>query len=463
MQTLGSFFYISLISIFYISPFSIALIKYPVPVTRRGLTSLKQTNLNREPDPLLDSIKIEVDPNLKFENPRLKKAYVALQEWKKAMISDPYQMTKNWVGPDVCLYTGVVCAQAPDDENIATVAVIDLNFGDIAGYLVPHLGLLTDLAILHLHSNRFFGIFPPTLSNLKLLFELDVSNNHFSGLFPSPVLAMSSLKFLDIRYNEFEGQLPPQIFDMDIDAFILNNNRFYNHLPKNIGNSPATVLVLSNNKFSGCIPRNLGQMPYLEQVSFANNRLTGCLPEEIGMLKYLTVFDVRKNNISGPIPKSFENLKTIGKIDLSCNQFSGKVDDSLCTLPRIWNITITDNYFNEIGAECDKLIKDHKLVLLDKDNCLANKLDQRPEKNCSLALKNPVNCKTIGCQARDHVDLKNRKFPGPTPKVQNPSPKTTPTPPSVRDPPHTPKPPPLQQPTMTTAFNDLILPPKTGS
>lgn len=392
--------------------------KYPVPVTRRGLTSLKQTNLNREPDPLLDSIKIEVDPNLKFENPRLKKAYVALQEWKKAMISDPYQMTKNWVGPDVCLYTGVVCAQAPDDENIGTVAVIDLNFGDIAGYLVPHLSLLSDLAILHLHSNRFFGIFPQTLSNLKLLFELDVSNNHFSGPFPSPVLAMSSLRFLDIRYNEFEGQLPPQIFDMDIDALILNNNRFYNHLPKNMGNSPASVLVLSNNKFSGCIPRNLGQMPYLEQVSFANNRLTGCLPEEIGMLKYLIVFDVRKNNISGPIPKSLENLKTIGKIDLSCNQFSGKVDDSLCTLPRIWNITITDNYFNEIGAECDKLIKDHKLVLLNKDNCLANKLDQRPEKNCSLVLKNPVDCKTIGCQPRDHVDLKNRKFPGPTPKVQ---------------------------------------------
>ncbi|KAL8189115.1 hypothetical protein R6Q57_029376 [Mikania cordata] len=448
MQTLGFFFYIGLLFIFYTSSFSIALTKIQYPVTRRWLTTLRQKDPN--PDHVPDELKVEVDPILKFDNPRIKNAYCALHEWKKAMISDPYNMTGNWVGPDVCSYFGVGCVQALDDPRILTVAVVDLNFGDISGQLVPHLGLLTDLGILHLHSNRFCGILPKTISRLPLLFELDLSNNRFSGLFPTPVLELPSLRFLDIRFNEFEGLLPPALFDKDLDAIIVNNNRFYSHLPKNMGNSPASTLVLSNNKFSGCIPRSFAQMPNIEQVSFSNNRLTGCLPEGLESLKYLLVLDVSKNYFVGTLPRSLESVKTIAKLDFSNNQLTGKVHDSICSLPALWNLTIISNFFDEIGGECEKLSK-HKLVLEDADNCISRKSNQRPQKDCLQVLSHPIDCKTAGCQPRDPSILKHIKKKTPQlPTVQVHSP-----PPPKVTPHSTPKPSPVPQPPPARIFKNL--------
>ncbi|KAF5200281.1 Leucine-rich repeat extensin-like protein [Thalictrum thalictroides] len=98
-------------------------------------------------------------------------------------ISDPLNLTSNWVGSDVCSYTGVFCAPALDDKSIQTVAGIDLNHGDIVGYLPEELGLLVDLALFHINSNRFCGIVPPKFNKLKLLFELDLSNNRFAVVF----------------------------------------------------------------------------------------------------------------------------------------------------------------------------------------------------------------------------------------------------------------------------------------
>ncbi|PRQ46610.1 putative leucine-rich repeat-containing, plant-type, leucine-rich repeat domain, L [Rosa chinensis] len=123
---------------------------------------------------------VKVDPSLVFENKRLRNAYIALQAWKEAILSDPFNLTGDWVGSNVCSYTGVFCAPAPDNSSIRTVAGIDLNHGDIAGYLPEELGLLTDLALFHINSNRFCGTVPHKFRNLKLLFELDISNNRFA-------------------------------------------------------------------------------------------------------------------------------------------------------------------------------------------------------------------------------------------------------------------------------------------
>ena len=57
---------------------------------------------------------VTVDPTLTFENPRLRNAYIALQAWKEAILSDPSNFTGDWVGSDVCKYTGVFCSPAPD-------------------------------------------------------------------------------------------------------------------------------------------------------------------------------------------------------------------------------------------------------------------------------------------------------------------------------------------------------------
>ena len=132
-------------------------------------------------------------------NPRLQKAYVALQALKRAITDDPKKLTKNWCGPDVCNYFGVYCAPAPDDPCQRTVAGVDLNHGDLAGTLPEELGLLSDLAVFHLNSNRFCGSLPESLRSLHLLHEIDVSNNQLSGPFPSQLLCLPNVQYVDIR------------------------------------------------------------------------------------------------------------------------------------------------------------------------------------------------------------------------------------------------------------------------
>lgn len=188
--------------------------------------------------------RVTVDPSLVFPNPRLRNAYIALQAWKQAIFSDPLNLTANWVGSQVCNYEGVFCAPAPDNKTIRTVAGIDLNHGDIAGYLPEELGLLVDLALFHINSNRFCGTVPRKFKDMRLLFELDLSNNRFAGKFPQVVLKLPSLKFLDLRFNEFEGTVPKELFDKDLDAIFINHNRFVFDLPENLGNSPVSVIVL---------------------------------------------------------------------------------------------------------------------------------------------------------------------------------------------------------------------------
>ncbi|KAL0388555.1 UNVERIFIED_CONTAM: Leucine-rich repeat extensin-like protein 6 [Sesamum radiatum] len=121
-------------------------------------------------------------------NPRLLNAFIALQAWKHLITDDPKGFTSNWYGYDVCNYTGVYCAPAPDDPHITTVAGIDLNHARISGSLPEELGLLTDLALFHLNSNRFKGSLPDGFRHLSLLYELDISNN----LSPANSLRFSS-------------------------------------------------------------------------------------------------------------------------------------------------------------------------------------------------------------------------------------------------------------------------------
>ncbi|GJN18519.1 hypothetical protein PR202_gb05689 [Eleusine coracana subsp. coracana] len=197
----------------------------------------------------------EVDPSYTFPNPRLRDAYIALQAWKRAILSDPYNVTGSWWGPDVCSYHGVFCAPSPSDPYLTVVASIDLNHADLAGHLPDELGLLgPDLAVLHLNSNRFCGLVPRSLAHLHLLHELDLSNNRLVGGFPHAVLEMPALRYLDLRYNEFEGPVPSELFDRQLDAIFLNSNR---GRPSSASSSRAitpSTATLSDAR-SSCYPR----------------------------------------------------------------------------------------------------------------------------------------------------------------------------------------------------------------
>ncbi|WZZ57338.1 hypothetical protein YC2023_057445 [Brassica napus] len=258
--------------------------------------------------------RIKVDPKLKFENSKLRQAYIALQSWKLAILSDPFNFTANWNGSD--------------------------------------LGLLRDLALFHLNSNRFCGEVPLTFNRMKLLYELDLSNNRFVGKFPNVVLSLPSLKFLDLCFNEFEGKIPSKLFDRKLDAIFLNHNRFPFGIPENMGNSPVSALVLADNDLGGCIPGSIGQMgKTLNELIFSNDNLTGCLPQ-IGNLKKVTVFDVSSNRLRGPLPSSVGNMRSLEELHVANNGFTGVIPPSICQLPNLENFTYSSNFFTGRAPIC---------------------------------------------------------------------------------------------------------------
>ncbi|CAN1182514.1 Leucine-rich repeat extensin-like protein 4 [Linum perenne] len=351
---------------------------------------------------------------LQFQNSRLETAYFALQTWKQAILSDPYNRTLNWVGSNVCNYTGIFCWPAPDNATILTVAGIDLNHADIAGQLVNELGLLTDLALIHLNTNRFCGTIPKTFKMLSILHELDLSNNRFAGRFPYSVLDIPKLKYLDIRFNEFEGKIPKRLFNKHLDAIFINHNRFASYLPDNIGSSPASVMVLAGNKFHGCLPPSFHNMSAtLHEVILTDNGLRACLPKEIGLLKNLTVFDASNNRFVGPIPDSFTELENLEVLNLDHNMLTGKIPEEICSLPKLWNFTASSNFFDDEAPECRRLA-----VFNDRRNCVRGRRNQRSRWQCEMFESRPkVRCEDRQCFKRPCEAIPPPPPPPPPPPV----------------------------------------------
>ncbi|XP_042032424.1 leucine-rich repeat extensin-like protein 3 [Salvia splendens] len=376
---------------------------------------------------------LAVDPRLNIGNPRLRNGYIALQAWKESMLSDPHNITANWIGHDVCNYTGVICWPTPEFPHELTVAGIDLNHGDIAGSLPNELGLLYDLSLIHLNSNRFCGTIPRTFVNMKRLHELDLSNNRFAGTFPRVMLQLPSLRYLDIRFNEFEGELPRKLFELDLDAIFVNNNRFSSALPDNIGKSRVSVIVLANNNFRGCVPAGLGEMgETLNELILINTGLSSCFPSEISKLKNLTVLDLSNNQIVGELPRAIGEMNMLEQLNVAHNMMSGKIADQICEIPNLDNFVYDNNFFSEGSASCPKLPK-----FADKMNCLKERPNQRSALECQRFLARPVNCDGFKC---------NHSKTEPPPKVVPCAPPQPPPAQTSLPPPNKPQPAPSPQP-----------------
>ncbi|RLN27476.1 hypothetical protein C2845_PM05G15630 [Panicum miliaceum] len=387
-------------------------------IARRQMLSLRERN-----GELPNDFEFDIHVDVTFANEHLRRAYAALQAWRRAIYSDPKNFTGGWVGADVCSYFGVTCTQALDDPKITVVAGVDLNGGDIAGYLPAELGLMSDLAFFHINSNRFCGIIPKSFNRLALLHELDVSNNRFVGAFPDVVLQIPVLKYLDIRFNDFDGALPPQLFEKDLDAIFVNSNRFVGSIPDNFGNSTATVVVLANNAFIGCIPRSIGRMAdTLDELVLLNNRLDGCIPPEITDLGNTTVVDVSGNALAGTLPEGLVNMTKLEQLDVSRNQLAGAVLERVCKLPTLVNFSFAHNFFSVEPAACVPS-EDKPVVLDDSGNCLGSgRPEQKPSPVCAPVLAHPVDCRTNVCSAGPNPP---RPTYTPSPKRQMPSPPKT--------------------------------------
>ncbi|KAF7077999.1 hypothetical protein CFC21_082479, partial [Triticum aestivum] len=370
-----------------------------------------------------------------FPNPRLRAAYAALQAWKQtAIFSDPANFTANWQGPDVCRYNGVYCAPAPSAAYHGaplTVAGIDLNHADIAGYIPASLPLgLPDLALLHLNSNRFCGVVPDTFRRLRLLHELDLSNNRFVGAFPEVVLALPSLRYLDLRFNDFEGSIPPALFDRPLDAIFLNSNRLRNPIPANLGNSPASVVVLAHNRLGGCIPPSIGRMAdTLNEIVLIDDMLTGCVPPQVGLLKKVTVFDVSGNRLQGALPAAVGGMAAVEELDVAGNLFEGAVPAAVCGLAGLKNFTYTDNFITSRPG-CAQATADGAW------NCIPGAPAQRPAAQCAAAASHPFDCSKAQCQFPAYTPATPTTPGGGKPSSPSyPSPPSSTTTPSSHSPP----------------------------
>ncbi|TQD76210.1 hypothetical protein C1H46_038237 [Malus baccata] len=81
---------------------------------------------------------VTVDPSLVFENDQLRNAYIALQALKQAILSDPFNITGNWVGSNVCKYTGVFCTKAPTRTESKPIQVeTEPAKADKTGWIKP--------------------------------------------------------------------------------------------------------------------------------------------------------------------------------------------------------------------------------------------------------------------------------------------------------------------------------------
>ncbi|GMJ12845.1 hypothetical protein like AT4G06744 [Hibiscus trionum] len=317
-----------------------------------------------------------------FKDRRLAVVYPIIQAFKRTITADPLNKTGNWVGSDICSYTGFYCDNPPDNVSAITVAGIDFNgFLLSAPTLQGFIDNLPDLAIFHANSNKFSGSVPD-FSKLRYFYELDISNNAFSGTFPTTVIGIKDLSFLDIRFNSFAGEVPPEIFNQPLEVLFINNNDFTAKLPENFGSTPVLYLTLANNRLTGPIPRSIRNLnSTLIEVLLLNNKLSGCLPYELGFLKELKVFDVESNLLTGPLPCSLSCLEKIELLNFANNLLYWEVPEELCALTNLVNLSLSDNFFTKVGPVCRKLIKNG--VLDVRQNCIPGLPDQKSLQECA--------------------------------------------------------------------------------
>ncbi|KAL0374647.1 UNVERIFIED_CONTAM: Leucine-rich repeat extensin-like protein 2 [Sesamum radiatum] len=214
----------------------------------------------------LDDIN-RVANSLSFENPNLRQAYIALQAWKKAIFSDPFNFTANWTGSDVVL-------------SLPSLKFLDLRFNEFEGG-VPSQVFDKDLDALFLNDNRFqFGI-PENLGNSPVS-VLVLANNNLGGCIPGSIGKMGkTLNELILMNDNLTGCLPPQIGML----------------------KELTVFDVSFNNLQGPLPSEVSRMRSLEQLDVAHNRLTGEVPAAVCQLPRLQNFTYSYNYFTGEAPE----------------------------------------------------------------------------------------------------------------------------------------------------------------
>lgn len=226
----------------------------------------------------------------------------ALTAFKEAIYDDPYLVLANWNGldPTPCQWSGVFCSVAKDH-------VIKLNISGLSlkGFLVPQLGLLTDLQELILHGNNLMGAIPKEIGLLKKLRVLDLGANKLTGPIPHEIGNLTGTLKINLQSNGLTGTLPPELGNLkSLQELHLDRNRLQGTVPAGGTTDFASNLhgmYASNGSATG-----LCRLPQLKVADFSFNFLVGNIPK---CLQYLPRSSFQGNCLQENDPKQRPSAK----------------------------------------------------------------------------------------------------------------------------------------------------------
>lgn len=227
----------------------------------------------------------------------------ALTAFKEAIYDDPYLVLANWNGldPTPCEWSGVSCSMAKDH-------VVKLNISGLSlkGFLVPQLGLLTNLQELILHGNHLMGTIPKEIGLFKNLKVLDLGANRLTGPIPRELGNLTSILKINLQSNGLTGTLPPELGNLKyLQELHLDRNRLQGNLPANGTTDSASSdnhgMYASNGSATGFC-----RLPRLKVADFSFNFLLGSIPK---CLQYLPRSNFQGNCLQEKDPRQRSSAK----------------------------------------------------------------------------------------------------------------------------------------------------------
>lgn len=129
-------------------------------------------------------------------------------------------------------------------------------------------------------SQQLAGFLSPSIGRLSELKELSLSENQLVDRVPSQIVDCRKLEILSLQKNRFSGDIPSELSSL----------------------IRLRVLDLASNKFSGDLSF-LKYFPNLENLSLADNHFTGKIPASIRSFRNLRFFNISGNEfLEGSMP-----------------------------------------------------------------------------------------------------------------------------------------------------------------
>lgn len=127
----------------------------------------------------------------------------------------------------------------------------------------------------------------------------------------------TNVRFLDLFNNQLNGTIPPELGNLALVDFFLNDNQLSGSIPSELGTfASIQYLDFSGNQLTGMIPSELGNLASLFSLDLSGNQLSGTIPAELGNMTYLESLDLSGNQLSGTIPPELAHLNYLGFLDL---------------------------------------------------------------------------------------------------------------------------------------------------